>query len=229
MLRRITTLAIAAAVAAALWSRATGAAVDTLTWTCFTATAGIFSAGACGGASHTNSQTGRISAAAVSAAPTALTQSVSGTAVTLTWTALSSGDPATSYLVEAGSASGLSNLASFDTGSAATTLTVTSVPAGTYFVRVRGTNASGISGASNEVIVTVSGGSVPCAGAPYAPTGLTGSATGSTVTLAWTAPSGACAAASYIIEAGATAGASTLANFEPHGEVVFRERCAGGR
>lgn len=212
MVRGVTPFAIAAGIAAALWIRATGAPGDTLTWTCFTAAAGIFSEGGCG-SPHTTAQTGRTSAAAVSAAPAALTQSVSGTAVTLAWTAPSSGDPATSYVVEAGSASALSNLASFDTNSAATSLTVASVPAGTYFVRVRGRNASGVSAASNEVVVTVSGGSVPCAGAPNAPTGLSGSASGSTVTLSWTAPSGGCSAASYTIEAGSSAGGSNLANF----------------
>lgn len=58
--------------------------------------------------------------------PGALTATVSGAAVTLAWGA-GCCDP-TSYRIEAGSASGLSDVASFDTGSAAVSLVVTDVP-----------------------------------------------------------------------------------------------------
>ena len=64
---------------------------------------------------------------------------------------------ASSFVLQAGSASGLSNLANFNTGSAATTYTATSVPNGTYYVRVLGANSSGTSAASNEVTVSVGG------------------------------------------------------------------------
>jgi hypothetical protein len=76
-------------------------------------------------------------------------------------------DPATSYLVEAGSSSGRSDLAVFDSGNPSTTLTVTSVPAGSYFVRVRSRNSSGVSAPSNEITVTVGG--VPPGGPPGGP------------------------------------------------------------
>ena len=72
----------------------------------------------------------------------------------LNWQAPSGGSA--SYVVEAGSAPGLTNLANFDTQSPATSYTATGVGAGTYFVRVRAKNACGASGgASNEVVIVV--------------------------------------------------------------------------
>ena len=86
-------------------------------------------------------------------APTGLsiTQNSGGT-VGLSWTA-ASGAP-TSYILEAGSAPGLANLANVDVG-AATSLTATGVVPGTYFVRVRARNACGVGAASIEVKVVV--------------------------------------------------------------------------
>jgi PKD domain-containing protein/fibronectin type III domain protein len=180
-------------------------------WTCFTRSRqGGFGASAC------PTTTASFLAAPLDIAPdppTGLTQSVSGTTVTLTWTAPSttgSGGVPTSYVVEAGSASGLSDLASFDTGGSATTLTVTNVAAGTYFVRVRGANARGIGAPSNEVVVRVVG-TVACNPVP-APSGLSSAISGTTVTLTWTAPAG-CTPTGYIIQAGTAPGLSNLANF----------------
>src|SRR5205823_4513755 len=80
---------------------------------------------------------------------------ISGNTVTLNWTP-AAGDAATSYVLEAGSASGRSDLANADTRSQQPTLTATEVPPGTYFVRVRARNASGTSAPSNEISVVVS-------------------------------------------------------------------------
>jgi hypothetical protein len=77
-------------------------------------------------------------------------------------------------------------------------------------VRIKAQNATGTSAASNEAILVV--GSTACTGAPGAPSGLTSSVSGSTVTLRWNAPSGGCAATSYVLQAGATSGSSALAN-----------------
>jgi hypothetical protein len=153
------------------------------------------------------------SAAAAASAPTApsgLTATASGSTVTLTWLAPTGTDPATSYTIEAGSAPGLANLANFATGNSATTFTASGVGAGTYYVRVRATNGSGASAASNEATLVV--GSAACNSAPNAPAGLSSSVSGSTVSLAWTAPSGGCAATSYVLQAGLTSGSSALAN-----------------
>ncbi|MCC7179968.1 MAG: carboxypeptidase regulatory-like domain-containing protein [Acidobacteria bacterium] len=87
-------------------------------------------------------------------APSFTLHTVSGNTVTLTWAAPTSGTP-TSYVVEAGSAPGLSNLAVANTGSAATTVAFSGVPPGTYYVRLRAANAQGASVVSNERTIIV--------------------------------------------------------------------------
>lgn len=195
-------------------SAAVSVAVTT-TWNCFAGSrAGIFAAERCATPVTIGARTFHALAGTPST-PAGLASSVNGTTVTLTWSYLSGQNPdASSFIVEAGSSSGLSNIASFDTGDNATSLIVTQVPAGTYFVRVRGRTFDGVIGsASNEVIVTVGSAPTACTSAPGAPTGLSGATNGSTVNLAWSAPSGVCAATSYVLEAGSSAGLSDLANF----------------
>jgi hypothetical protein len=70
----------------------------------------------------------------------------------LTWSAAAGN--ATTYVIEAGTASGLADLGTLPTGYLDTTFS-TPVPAGTYFVRIRAANAFGASGPSNEVVVVV--------------------------------------------------------------------------
>jgi hypothetical protein len=127
----------------------------------------------------------------------------------LNWLAPTSADPATSYIIEAGSSSGATNIAVFDTGTAATTLTVTGVPSGTYFVRVRAQNTAGSSAPSNEIVLTV-GVSAPCIPGP--PTGLSALVVISSVTFTWSAPAGSCAPISYNVFAGSVPGASDIAS-----------------
>jgi predicted phage tail protein len=149
-------------------------------------------------------------AATAPGAPGNLSTSSSGSTVTLTWTAPGSGDATTGYVIEAGSAPGLANLAVVVTGSTATSFSATGIGSGTYYVRVRAQNASGTSGASNESTLVV--GSSACTSAPGAPGGLAITSSGSTVTLAWNAPSGGCAPTSYVLQAGSSPGLSNLAN-----------------
>jgi hypothetical protein len=84
--------------------------------------------------------------------PAALTGSVSGGVVSLSWGAAAGN--AESYVIEAGTAPGLTNLAVFDTGVLDTQF-LAPVPSGTYYVRIRGKNANGLSGATNEVMIVV--------------------------------------------------------------------------
>jgi len=149
-------------------------------------------------------------AATAPGAPGGFSSTASGSTVTLTWTAPSSGDPVTTYVIEAGSTSGAANLANVVTNSTATTFSASGVGSGTYYVRVRAQNAAGVSDPSNESILTV--GTSACTSAPGSPSGLAGAASGGTVTLTWTAPSGGCAATSYVLQAGSAAGLSDLAN-----------------
>lgn len=80
--------------------------------------------------------------------PVGLASTVNGAAVALTWTAPDGG--ADSYLLEAGTASGATNVGTIAVS--ATSFTA-SAPPGTYFVRVRAVRGSRISAPSNEVIV----------------------------------------------------------------------------
>jgi sugar lactone lactonase YvrE len=77
---------------------------------------------------------------------------VSGSTVTLVWDFASG---ATSYVIEAGSSSGKTDLASFDTRNTATTFVASGVAAGAYFVNVRAKGPCGTSSAANEVTVRV--------------------------------------------------------------------------
>jgi hypothetical protein len=78
---------------------------------------------------------------------------VSGSTVSLSWTG---GARATSYVLQAGSTSGASNLAAADIGNT-TSYVATGVPNGTYYIRVVSKNACGSSAVSNEVVATVGG------------------------------------------------------------------------
>jgi hypothetical protein len=85
------------------------------------------------------------------AAPSNLSRTVNGSLVSLNWNATAG---ATSYVVEAGSASGLANLAVIDTGSGVPGL-MANAPPGTYFVRVRAKNGCGLSAPSAQITVQV--------------------------------------------------------------------------
>jgi hypothetical protein len=144
--------------------------------------------------------------------PFNLTFTVTGSTVTLAWNPPATGDEPSAFIIEAGSASATANVAVLDTQNTLTSTTVTGVPAGTYYVRVRARNVSGISGPSNEVVVVVGGGSGPgpCASLPAPPSGLTASGSGDAFTLQWLGVPGAL---EYIVEAGSTSGAANITVF----------------
>ena len=151
------------------------------------------------------------SGGATPAAPSGLASTANGSTVTLTWNA-AAGSTATAYWIEAGSATGISDLAGFSTGSTATSFMATGVGAGSYFVRVKAMSSAGIGPASNEIRLTVAGASSLCSGAPGAPGVLTTAVTGSTMILSWAGSAGL--PTSYVVEAGSSTGSSDLANFD---------------
>jgi hypothetical protein len=120
--------------------------------------------------------------------PTLLSATVNGTSVTLTWVGPPPVDATLSYVIEAGTQPGITNLVSFPTGTTSTSFLAVGVASGTYFVRIRAANAVGIGGASNEVTVVVGGGPCVVPGAPGSMTIV--SNVGGTVVLAWQAAAG---------------------------------------
>ncbi len=131
----------------------------------------------------------------------ALNAFTNGLTLSLSWTQ-SSG--ATSYRLEAGSASGAADLFNLDIGNIRAIEGI--VPSGIYFARVRAVGALGVSSASNEVRVTLVG-SGPCVAPPPSPTGYAAQAAGLNVGLSWNpSPS----ATFYVLEAGSTPGTTNL-------------------
>ncbi|MGE0816582.1 MAG: TonB family protein [Vicinamibacterales bacterium] len=135
--------------------------------------------------------------------PTNLQASVSGNVLGLTWTAPAQSAP-NDYRLEAGTATGLANLASVPLGSVATSFSAP-VPNGTYFLRLRALYGSGPSAPSNEVQVTIG-----CTAPPPVPGALTHSVgPGGHVHFAWTSPSPS--VTGYRLEAGTSSGSANLA------------------
>jgi hypothetical protein len=137
--------------------------------------------------------------------PLNLAAAVNGNTVTLTWAAPSTGGVPASYIVDAALSANGPTIASFPV--AVTTLTVTGVPNGVYFVRVSAANADGTSAPSNEVTVVVG----TCTTVPNPPTNLFSSVVGTFVMLTWTAPAGPCPASGYSVHVGSASGLSNLA------------------
>jgi predicted phage tail protein len=119
---------------------------------------------------------------------------VSGSTVLLRWRPAISGARPTGYVLEAGSTPGDSNVFVLPLGDLSASFTARNVKGGTYFVRVRASNAGGASDASNEAKVVVG----DCTAPPSAPSGLSFSLIGSAVVLTWEASKSG--PTSYIIE-----------------------------
>ena len=131
----------------------------------------------------------------IPAAPTGLTATAGNASVTLSWTA-STG--ATSYDVYRGTTTGNESPTAIATGLTAASYTdATATNGTTYFYKVAAVDATGNSPLSNEASAT------PQAPITTAPTGLTATSGNASVTLSWTAPTGA---VSYAVYRGTTAG-----------------------
>lgn len=141
----------------------------------------------------------RVGCASAPLAPSALTSAVSGTQVLLSWTAVAG---ATGYTVDVGTSPSVTDIGSFPVADAVMSA---QGPAGSYYVRVRARNACGVSGPSNEVLVTIG------AAVIGAPSGLAVVVTGGTASFTWLAPTTGGAPAGYVLEAGSAPGLSDLA------------------
>jgi hypothetical protein len=163
--------------------------------------------------------------------PSNLTATVNGSSVSLGWTASVLGGAVTTYVIEAGSAPGLTDLANVATNSMATSVSFVDVPSGLYYVRVRARNEVGTGTPSPDVLVAVN------FTLPGAPRNFSATVSGDTVTLNWAAPSSGSVVTNYVIEAGSspgltdraqtsTTGAQTSATFTgvPSGVYYVRVR-----
>jgi Fibronectin type III domain len=143
-------------------------------------------------------------------APQAFTGSVAGQTISLQWTApaASGCSSAPSYILEVGSAPGLSDLATTPVGAVTTlSLPATGVPAGTYYFRVKAQNANGTSPASNEVAITI-GGTAPGTPGAFSVTVALGK-----TSMRWTAPATGGSVSAYVLEAGTATGLKNLGVF----------------
>ena len=140
--------------------------------------------------------------------PLYLFANVVGNTVTLTWQAPATGGAPSGYILEAALSPGGAAVGLFAVAS--TSIVVSSVPNGVFYVRVRAVDAEGVGPASNEAIVAVPGAG-NCGTAPGIPGSLSRTVTGNQVTLNWSAPAGACPATGYVIQAGSAPGLSNLA------------------
>lgn len=139
------------------------------------------------------------------AAPHRLTAAVANATVTLGWQPAGQPPQATSFVVEAGTSHGATDVGAFGVGAA--TRIAGTLPPGTYYTRIRGVGASGPGAASSEVIVTVPASPTP----PGAPGTLTAGVAGGVVTLQWGAASGN--ATTYVVEAGLASGTANIGTF----------------
>jgi hypothetical protein len=138
--------------------------------------------------------------------PPALSSTVVGNTVRLSWTASPTGGTPTSYTVFAGTVPGLYNFGGINVGNASSF--TTAVGNGTYYVAVVGRNGFGPGPLSNEVTVQV--GPPPCTVAPTSPGPLTVTTAASAVSLQWGASP---TAAAYLLDAGSVPGATDVGSF----------------
>ena len=134
-------------------------------------------------------------------APAAFTATAVGSTVTLTWTAPTTGSTISGFELESGPAPG-----SAAYGRATLTQSPTiipNVPIGTYYLRLRSIGPGGVSGATPDAVVTVTGCVVP------GPASITASISGGTVTLAWTASAGS-GPTTYYVGVGTASGVYNL-------------------
>jgi hypothetical protein len=140
--------------------------------------------------------------------PQNLTAVVTGNTVTLNWQAPATGTAPLGYILEASLTPGGVAVALFAVES--TSVTVSSVPTGVFYVRVRAADTQGVGAPSNEAVVAVPNGG-GCGTVPNAPGSLVSTVVGNQVTLTWSATAAGCPATGFVIQAGTMPGSSNLA------------------
>ena len=140
--------------------------------------------------------------------PRGLTATATGAGVvTIAWQLPVIGGAATGWQVQAGRSPGASDVGTFELP--ANPLTASGVlPAGEYFIRLRGRNAFGLGTVSNEVQVRV--GSAACGAVPDAPVLLPPMVTGWSAALQWTVPANA-PVTGYTVIVGSAPGQADIA------------------
>lgn len=137
--------------------------------------------------------------------PSAMRADVNGPSVRVSWGQSATGGAALTYLLSAGTTPGSTDvLANAPIGNV--NAIGGDLPPGVYYVRVHGANLVGV-GPGADLVVQVGGGF-----RPLPPGGLNYDWSGSTVRLAWYAPTGdpASLPTTYIVEAGTSPGASNV-------------------
>jgi hypothetical protein len=132
-------------------------------------------------------------------APRNLNAVVAGSLVTVSWLPPDTGGAVVTYVVQAGSGSGLADI--FNGALGPVTTISANAAAGTYYLRVLAQGPGGMSPPSTEVVASVA---CPIPAAPV----LSGSKTGNIINLSWTTPGDG--VAGYTLRAGTAAGLSDL-------------------
>jgi hypothetical protein len=138
--------------------------------------------------------------------PGALTATVSGGSVTLSWSPPTWGGPPTHYLLQAGLSPGDYSLASINVGNV-TSFTATP-PAGIYYVRVLAVNAAGTSTYANATEFALGD-----TGRPGTPGTPVATVSGGSVTVNWAPPATGSAPTHYLILAGSSSGSTNYGIF----------------
>lgn len=139
---------------------------------------------------------------------TGLAGTADGNRLTLSWQPIAG---AISYILEAGSAPSLADLAVIDLGSEAPNFSVDG-PSGSFYVRVRAKNDGGIGPPSSALRVVLGRGA--CAASPGAPVAFTGSVSGNVVSLQWSPPTSGLAPMRYILDASTSSGGTPFAQID---------------
>ena len=139
--------------------------------------------------------------------PTNLSATITGSTITFTWTLPPLGLSGVQFVLEAGTASGLTNITPGLPVGTATSFTVPGVPPGTYYVRVRSVHASGTSAPTPDIAVTVGG--TGCTSPPQPPLDFDYQFDSGVLSLSWIAGAGP-APTSYLLQAGTGPGLANI-------------------